>query len=414
METSSRKQPNILLIDDLPENLKFLRYILAKLGYKVRIAISGELALNSAENDPPDLILLDLLMPEMDGFEVCRQLKLNPKTKKIPVIFLTGSNEVENKIRAFNSGGVDFITKPFNKQEIIARVQTHIRLHDYQSRLEKQNIQLKQEIESHKQTEGKLRLANDNLQKAMIEAEHASRAKSEFLSNMSHELRTPMNSVLGFLMFSLEDPELARDHQINIKTAYDSANELMRLINDILDVNQLENGKMVLVEQPFDLSKLLKELIKDFNKKANSKGLEFIVNIHDNISGVYTGDAGRVKQIINNLLDNAVKFTEKGWIKLSLKPWKKDNFLHFTISDSGIGIAPERLDFIFDIFTQADGSSTRKYGGTGLGTAIAKQLSQLMGGKIWVKSMPGKGSKFQFIIKLKPLYADINEIITFG
>jgi two-component system sensor histidine kinase EvgS len=237
--------------------------------------------------------------------------------------------------------------------------------------------------------------------KARKEAEHANKIKTEFLANMSHEIRTPMNSVLGFLGLTLDDPGLSKSQRSNLSTAHHSANALLAVIDDILDVSKLESGKLELSERSFDLSGMVRDTLHSLDVKARDKGLRLFIEIHPGISKYYVGDPDRLRQILLNLAGNAVKFTEKGWIKVSVVPWKEKGLLHFTVSDTGIGIPSERLGTIFDPFTQADSSTSRRYGGTGLGTTISKQLVELMGGKIWAESEEDTGSIFQFTVQME-------------
>ncbi|MFC1745149.1 PAS domain S-box protein [Candidatus Riflebacteria bacterium] len=254
-------------------------------------------------------------------------------------------------------------------------------------------VAIKQDISERKKAEEQLRLAKG-------EAEAASTAKSEFLANMSHEIRTPMNSVLGFLGLTLEDPVIPEKHLKNLKIANNSAKSLLSLINDILDVNKLESGKLDLEEKPFNLTQMVKETLQTLQIKTLEKGLLLEHSIHAELGGNFIGDPFRLRQIITNLVGNAIKFTEQGSITLNVVPADEEKMLHFTIADTGIGIPAERLDKIFESFTQADASTTRRFGGTGLGTTISSQLVELMHGKIWVESEAGKGSKFHFTVRM--------------
>ncbi|TGN20432.1 MHYT domain-containing protein [Leptospira idonii] len=241
------------------------------------------------------------------------------------------------------------------------------------------------------------------IQEALIEskekAEMAALTKTTFLTNMSHEIRTPMNAIIGFtevlLTTSLQDTQ--RKH---LETVRNSAKSLLRLLNDILNSAKLEKGALELEELDFSFKNLIDQIKASMSIEAKNKGLEFIVNLDPNVEEFYKGDSLRVRQILTNLLGNAIKFTEKGFVKLSIL--RNGDKLHFLIRDSGIGISKDRLEKIFDPFTQADVSMSRKYGGTGLGTTISKQLTELMKGKIWVESELGVGSIFHVILPLRP------------
>ncbi|MDM8536046.1 PAS domain S-box protein [Desulfobacterales bacterium HSG17] len=786
-KTDSNSLSNILIVDDKPANLRLLTEMLKKNGYVVRTLRKGQMVLSAVLSAPPDIILLDIMMPEMNGYEVCRQLKAHEKTSDIPIVFISALNESENKVKAFSMGGVDYITKPFHEKEVISRVKTHLSFNNLKKQLETKNTQLSREIESRKKTEAELvrtkrfldnlinkmpnpvfvkdeqhqwilvndefcrfigvnrevligksdydffpekeadvfweidnivfesgsthaneenftdsagkthtiltqksSLTGDSGEKILVgiitdiaqriqmenelrksesilnnsqkiakiggwefntetkeffwtrevfrmrelspdyiptleggigfyvpfhqpiirqaieqamenaepwdmelenitalgkriwirtmgephiennrvvkltgivqeitdlkitkdrleaesefragiiksaaegicichkteafpylnyiewndrmteitgytkdeinslgwyqtmypddaaqekakernrrikqgfqleqeeveiirkdgknrflsistsaiitekgipcslvmmhdltdrkkaetalfeaknEADAANKAKSEFLANMSHEIRTPMNSVLGFLELTLGFPALPESHRKNLETAFYSAKSLMVLMNDIIDISKLENNKMKLEKQPFDPVLLIQETLLTFENKCREKGLDLSFNIHPNLSRCYIGDPVRLRQILINLIGNAVKFTEKGGVVIRAaceEQVKKDMYpsssvtLHFSIEDTGIGIPADSLNKIFDPFTQVDSSDARCYGGTGLGTTISKRLAELMGGKIRVKSEKGKGSTFHFTVCTEP------------
>jgi len=250
------------------------------------------------------------------------------------------------------------------------------------------------DITERKQMELEIMAARDK-------AEDATRAKSNFLANMSHEIRTPMNAILGFLELALEGTSLPDDIHQYLSTALSSARGLLSLINDILDISKLESGKLEIEEEPFHLATVMKQTCEIMNVKAREKGLTMHLEIHPALSGSFLGDALRLKQILINLIGNAIKFTEEGEVIVSVKPVAEGGKLQFAVSDTGIGIATERLTQIFEPFSQADSSITRRFGGTGLGTTISNQLVDLMNGKIWVESVEGEGSTFCFTIDLR-------------
>jgi len=244
--------------------------------------------------------------------------------------------------------------------------------------------------------------AEKNLLIAKEAAEAAAQAKSNFLANMSHEIRTPMNAILGFLELVLEDPSIPERQRKHLTTAQISASGLLGLLNDILDISKLESGKLTIEQHPFSLLRLMQEIHETMDIKAREKGLKLQLDIQPSISGSFVGDPLRLRQILINLAANAIKFTKKGSVFMRIMPAEEEGQLHFVIQDTGIGIPADRLSQIFESFTQADTSTTRQFGGTGLGTTISRELVELMGGRIWAESEEGRGSTFHFTINLTP------------
>ncbi|PZO35576.1 MAG: hybrid sensor histidine kinase/response regulator [Pseudanabaena frigida] len=391
-----KSQADILVVDDRPENLRLLSEILSKHCYKVRKVTSGKQAIEAIQINPPDLILLDIMMPEMNGFEVCQCLKSQPQTAEIPIIFLSALDKTFDKVKAFEVGGIDYITKPFQVEEIIIRVKNQLvilqqrnSLQEQQKLLARQNRQLKQEIQERQQIE--IDLAN-----AKKAAEAANRSKSDFLANMSHEIRTPMNGVISMSQL-LAMTEQTEEQQKYTQIIQDSANALLNIINDILDLSKVESGRLELEQRVFNLEDSLKFVFTLLNQSALDKSIHLQYVIQSDLPVVVVGDEYRLRQILLNLVGNAIKFTNQGKVNVSVRfqdedinaerhKLKSQKSLLFTITDTGIGIPSDRIMRLFKPFTQADTSISRKYGGTGLGLAICKSLVELMGGNIWLES----------------------------
>ena len=371
------EQSVILVVDDNVKNIQFLGKLLSDSGYMVSAAMNGKEALDRIIDDfVPDLILLDMQMPIMDGIETCVNLKKSELTSNIPVIFLSANGDSNDIVKAFDVGGVDYVVKPFSPVELLARINTQLSL----------QLLLKNEAELRKQ------------------AESANKAKSEFLANMSHEIRTPMNAILGFaeiIRSRFTDKKL----QEYIEPICNSGETLLSLINDILDLSKVEAGKLDLQYSSVDLSKLCSDLHMVFNQKVLEKGLQLSINIDQSIPEKLVMDPTRLRQVLVNMIGNAIKFTKEGSIILSVYLIENESInngyidLKISVQDTGIGIPKDQCEKIFEAFEQTSGQQFSSYGGTGLGLTITKRLIEMMHGELSVESVLGEGTVFNVLIR---------------
>jgi signal transduction histidine kinase len=384
----------IIVVDDNPENLTAIKSSL-KGSYDVYPAIAVSTMFELMERFLPDLILLDVEMPDINGYEAARMLKNNEKFKEIPIIFLTSMNDTESEIKGLNLGAIDYIHKPFVTPLLLRRIKTHLSVMEQQKVILERNKEIEELLEL-KTREVQLREA------AELEARNASHAKSEFLSNMSHEIRSPLNAVIGMIVIASETDDI-QTIKGYLKKAYSAGKHLLGLINDILDMSKIEANKLELSYSEFNFMKMLTEIVNEASVRAEEKHQDITVNVNENVPPVITGDELRLSQIIMNLLTNAIKFTpEKGSIKVNAEKLDEQDgeiTMRIEVADNGIGISPEQQKKLFTSYNQADSSIAQKFGGTGLGLAISKQVVELMRGKIWIESELDKGSKFIFTIK---------------
>jgi two-component system, sensor histidine kinase and response regulator len=383
--------PRILIIDDVIENVEVLGETLAD-NCEIQFATSGMEGLELVRQGRPDLILLDVMMPVMDGYAVCAALKADPESRAIPVIFVTAKSDADSESRALAAGAVDFIHKPINQQVVRARVRLHLALRNRERELQMLNEELEQKVAQRT-------LA---LKDALAQAQEASRMKSDFLANMSHEIRTPMNAIIGMTHLA-QGTELSPRQRNYLDKIDASSRHLLGIINDILDLSKMQAGKMRVEAIEFTLEQVLDNVVSLVAERAADKGLELIVNVAPKTPLRLIGDPLRIGQILVNYANNAVKFTSQGEVEIRVSVEQDLSHqvrLKFAVRDSGIGISPEQQQRLFKDFEQADSSTTRKFGGTGLGLAIVARLVSLMDGEFGVDSQPGVGSTFWFSVQL--------------
>lgn len=381
---------NILVIDD---SLTYRNAIVKQLyneGYEVSQASSAKEGLLKAEELEPQIILLDYFMPEMNGAELLAELMSNEKTKSIIKVVLTGSDDKGIQDTCMKLGANGFLNKGENIDFPHIRLPELVKIYEYNKRMTEMNNMLK---------DTKL-----NLEKAKLKSEEANGAKSEFLSNMAHELRTPMNGILGASQLMLGQQDLKDETKELGQMIQHSARSLLTIINDILDFSKIEAGKLDLEFLSFDLHRNIKDVFDLLKQQAEQKGLIFEYEYPNDAPKYLIGDPTRIRQILINLIGNSLKFTEKGFVKLVVEfdQLKDGDYLvKMSVIDSGIGMTQDQVDNIFGRFSQAEKGTARRFGGTGLGTSICKQLTELMKGKISVTSEVGKGSEFSVRIPMK-------------
>jgi len=369
----------VLIVDDDPVILMLACETLEQAGFEVTGVEKGSDALSLFTTFTPDIILLDVLMPVMDGFQVCCEIRNMPCGADVPIMIMTGLEDLESITSAYQSGATDFITKPIQWLLLPHRVQYLIRT-------------------------GKVNTERNQVMAELLQAkavsESANIAKSQFLSTMSHEIRTPMNSVIGVLQL-LQQTRLTREQRQFTDIALCSGTKLVNLLNDILDLAKIEAEMIELETSDFDLHTTISDTINIMSLQAREKGVQLTTSCDPDVPTALCGDAGRLRQIIINLVGNAIKFTPHGAVTFHIQKESEDSTsitLRFIIHDSGIGIASDKLEHIFAAFTQGNGAMNRTYGGTGLGLAICRQLTELMGGSIGVESIEGKGTTFWFTV----------------
>ncbi len=378
----------ILIVDDTPEKRLAVEVVLQELGQQIVSVDSGAEALRRLLHEEFAVILLDVNMPEMDGFETAALIRQRKRSEHTPIIFLTAFPDDTYADRGYSVGAVDFILTPASPDVLRTKVAVFVDLY-----------RMTQQIRW--QAEERVVLAHEHA--ARVAAEQANRAKNEFLANISHELRTPMNAIIGMTDLALKEPltPILREY---LSTVQSSSHVLLELLNEILDLAKMEAGKFTLQSVAFDLRDLIHDLAAAYQFRAADKGLEFVTVVGEDVPESLLGDPMRLRQILNNLISNALKFTDRGRIAVDVGLVSRDErdvVLRLSVSDTGIGISLEDQQRIFAPFAQADASTTRRHGGIGLGLAIATDLIRAMRGKLDMRSEVGKGSTFSVTLSLR-------------
>jgi signal transduction histidine kinase len=369
-ESPRRPNASVLVVDDTPANLQMLTDMLRARGYRARPVPNGKLAIQAAKADPPDLILLDINMPMMDGFAVCVELKHDTQLASIPVIFISAYGETLDKIRAFSVGGVDYITKPFQIEEVEARVATHL----------------------------ELRFKQHTLEEAMRRQRELENMRDSLVHMIVHDLRAPLTAVFNYL-------DLVREQEVglispegveNLDLAMKATRWMVQMVTMILDTSKFESGQMRLHVEPCDVVEVLTNAIDGVRSLAAECNLFFDPEpVHATL------DPTIVSRILQNLLSNAIKLTPSGGnVRVSLR--NKGDFLHIYVEDEGPGIAPEHHPLVFEKYAQLNAGIRQSIASSGLGLYFCKLAVQAHGGEIGVDSDLGRGSTFWFSLPLRP------------
>ena len=366
---------NILAVDDTPQNLELLVSLLDKRGYKVRPEIDGKMALMSVQSTPPDLILLDINMPEMDGYEVCERLKADEATRDIPVIFVSALNEIIDKVKAFKVGGVDYVNKPFQIEEVVARIESQLMLYRQRQELERQREEIAALREKEKQ-----------------HFEEMNNLKDQFIRTVSHDLKTPIGVITAYVdILKMKLGDVNEDILEHLNRIRHNATRMHTLVVELLDLARIESGGSLKLE-PVEIIDFVQTCVDDFSFSAKEKDIALSFSPSETDYTLQL-DSLRMSQVVNNILSNAIKYTpEGGLVDVDIQP--NGNNVHVIIKDTGFGIPEEDLPHLFEKFFRVYSKEHREVEGTGLGLSIVKAIVEQHNGNIWAESEFGKGTTF--------------------
>jgi signal transduction histidine kinase len=384
---------NILIADDTPENLHLLFGMLTGESYRVRPVPNGLRALSAVQAEIPDLILLDIKMPDIDGYEVCKRLKADERTRDIPVIFISALNGAFDKVKAFSVGAVDYITKPFQVEEVLARVETHLMLQNQRQNLEEKNTQLQQEITRRKQAEEELQELNQQLQVTNRQLQEANDSKNKFFSIIAHDLRSPFTGLIGLTEALVKDLECYSQDRIKtlVSLLHKDSKAIYTLLTNLLEWSRLQQGFMECEPETNPLVTIVRQNMNILRAQAERKQITLRNQIADETL-VYA-DLRMLNGVIRNLLSNALKFTESGGA-IEVSAQLHEGYVEMVVSDTGIGMDQTRLGKLFHIDAKSSRRGTADEEGTGLGLILCKEFVEKNGGTIRVKSEVNRGSRF--------------------
>jgi two-component system sensor histidine kinase/response regulator len=382
------RQARVLVVDDEADNRDVLALLLGAQGMSVRVAEDGDAALQAVAEAPPDLIFLDVRMPGIDGFEVCRRLKTDPRTVFIPVVIITALHGSPERIKGAAAGADEFLAKPFDSVELTTRARSLLRVKALHDELQAANTELEQRVAAR----------TAQLQQALRDLQALDRLKSEFIANVSHELRTPLLHAKGALALLSEGHlgELTADQCHSAQVAQSALSRLEDVVANVVDFNAASGGALTL--EKVSVAEACGAVAGDLAPLAAQRNMTVSLALPPALPPVWA-DQPALQRIFRNLLDNALKFGRPGSAVL-VRAEERPGFVRLSVQDTGPGIPPEQLNRIFQPFYQVDGSATRRAGGLGMGLTLVKHLVEAHGAQVLVESELGKGSCFSFELKV--------------
>lgn len=387
----------ILVIDDNPKNLDVLSELFDQHDFIMLFALDGKSGLQRTESGHPDLILLDIMMPEMDGFETCRRLKASDKTKDIPVIFMTALSETADKLTGFECGAVDYITKPIQPEEVLARVNAHLTIRKLQQELQKKNMVLEKCVVRLAEQNDQLKEKNTQLDEKNVQLKALNADKDKFFSIIAHDLRNPLNTLRLLPEIIVQNIEkYSKDDILKvIRTQQNTMENLSALLENLLTWSRIRQGIIEYCPQQIDVKELIARNVTLLRPNAEQKQITLSSEIEEK-TFVYA-DCHMVDTVVRNLLSNALKFTEPGG-NITISAIQNDLAVEVSVSDTGIGIAEKHLPELFRIDTKYKRSGTANEPGTGLGLLLCKEFVKRNDGSIRVESEVGRGSTFKITL----------------
>lgn len=409
----------VMIVDDDPVTTELVQGQLSTLGFQnLLVSTDPRQTFDFLTDHRPDLLLLDIVMPGIDGLEILARLRATGQWTHLPVIILTAVDDLDTRIRALELGATDFLNKPVNFVELACRIRNALLAGTYQAALKHQAEELQRQVAlqtaSLKESYAALERANVLLQQSCDAAQASTRAKNRFLANVSHEIRTPLTAIIGFTEELLDNAEFPPAAAEMLQTIRRNGEHLLEIVNDVLDMAKIEKGSISIDRVPCSPMATLADVVRWIEPRAAAKGLELLVERDGPVPEIISTDPVRLKQILANLLGNAVKFTRQGSVRVvvrllepacgaSRNEASPSPLLEFEVIDTGVGIESDQFEEIFKPFSQGRSSAAADSGGTGLGLTISKHLAEELGGRIQVESRPGMGSTFRVTIATGPL-----------